>query len=63
MTRHVITLAIALVVCAGSGLALAQPSNDKAAAEALFAEGRTLMKQGQHARACEKFAASGTCMP
>jgi tetratricopeptide (TPR) repeat protein len=63
MTRHVIPTMLALALCAHAGLAFAQPGSDKAAAEALFAEGRALMKQGQQARACEKFAASHRLEP
>jgi hypothetical protein len=33
-------------------------ANDKAAAEALFQEGKTLFQQGQYEQACAKFAAS-----
>ncbi len=36
----------------------AQNASDKAAAETLFDEGRTLLDQGQTEQACEKFAAS-----
>lgn len=38
--------------------ALAQTSNDKAAAEALFVEGRRLMEAGRYLDACPKFEAS-----
>jgi tetratricopeptide (TPR) repeat protein len=63
MTRHVIPTMLTLALCAHAGLAFAQPGSDKAAAEALFAEGRALMRQGQQARACEKFAASHRLEP
>ncbi|MGC4094032.1 MAG: hypothetical protein QM756_40210 [Polyangiaceae bacterium] len=41
-----------------AGTALAQSSSDKAAAEALFVEGRKLMEAGRYTDACLKFEAS-----
>ncbi|MFZ5893699.1 MAG: tetratricopeptide repeat protein [Myxococcota bacterium] len=41
-----------------SSLAVAQSSGDKAAAEALFVEGRKLMEAGRYVDACPKFEAS-----
>jgi hypothetical protein len=60
MMRCVCTAAV-LAVCALSQLvstASAQAGNDKAAAEALFDEGRKLMADQQFAQACGKFEAS-----
>jgi hypothetical protein len=45
------------LVCGSTGFARAQ-DRDKAAAEALFAEGRKLMAAGDYAAACSKLAAS-----
>jgi hypothetical protein len=47
-----------LVVCAGLGLAAAPAAAQNAAAEALFNQGRELMKQKKFAEACEKFQGS-----
>ena len=60
MMRCVCSAAV-LAVCALSSLvstAAAQAGNDKAAAEALFDEGRKLMADHQFAQACAKFEAS-----
>src|SRR6478672_5858918 len=46
-----------LAAIAASPAAHAQ-TRDPAAAEAFFAEGRTLLKQGRYAEACSKFEAS-----
>lgn len=55
--RATATLLLALVAAAGE--AQAQTSaNNKAAAEALFQEGKALFQQGQYEQACAKFAAS-----
>lgn len=51
---------IASVVLAAAAPAAAQ---DKAAAEALFQDGRRLAAQGKHAEACDKFAASDKLDP
>ncbi|HEY2736646.1 MAG TPA: hypothetical protein VGI70_21750, partial [Polyangiales bacterium] len=56
MMRCVCTAAFVLV-CA-QGIARAQQSGDKAAAEALFEEGRKLMTANDFASACPKFEAS-----
>ncbi len=47
----------AVLIGAASGVARAEP-RDPAAAEALFDEGRALMRDGQFARACPKLEAS-----
>jgi hypothetical protein len=62
MMRCVCSAAV-LAVCALDALAIestahAQAGNDKAAAEALFDEGRKLMADQQYAEACTKFEAS-----
>jgi hypothetical protein len=46
------------LACSGAGTALAQNASDKAAAEALFREGRKLYEAGQFPTACAKFAES-----
>jgi hypothetical protein len=51
-------LGICLLLCVGHGTSLAQPAADKAAADALFNEGKKLIGQGDDAAACEKFEAS-----
>jgi hypothetical protein len=43
--------------------AFAQAPSNKAAAEALFIDGRNLMAQGKHAEACRKFEASQNLEP
>jgi len=54
-TAMVAVLAASLLVTC---VAAAEPGANKAAADALFAEGRTLAAQGKHAEACAKFAES-----
>jgi hypothetical protein len=57
MVRHfwiLLVVAVSLSVSPASG----QSGQDKAAAEALFAEGRKLTAAGNHVAACEKFEAS-----
>lgn len=50
---------LAIVLSLLAGAARAQSTTDQAAAaEALFREGRALAEQGKHAEACPKFAAS-----
>jgi hypothetical protein len=44
-------------------LAAAEPGANKAAADALFAEGRALMTQNKYAEACDKFAESDRFEP
>jgi hypothetical protein len=57
--KRVAPLLALLVTLASSGTAAAQTSAaDKAAAQALFDEGRRLMDAGQVAQACPKFAGS-----
>lgn len=51
-------LGICLLLCVGHGTARAQTAADKAAADALFNEGKKLITQGDAAAACEKFEAS-----
>ena len=51
-----------MCICLASGFASAQSSN-KAAAEALFAEGKRLMAAGQFVDACPKFADSQAADP
>lgn len=53
--RHL--LFVGVVALWGTNAA-AQAGDSKAAAEALFVEGRTLVEQGRYPEACEKFAAS-----
>ncbi|MEZ4440531.1 MAG: hypothetical protein R3B72_15645 [Polyangiaceae bacterium] len=56
-----------IAFCAGLGLAATTPrpaaAADKAAAEALFLEGKALMDAGDLAQACERFAASMRAEP
>jgi hypothetical protein len=49
---------LACALFASPALVYAQSAGNKAAAEALFEEGKALMQSGEYARACEKFAAS-----
>src|SRR5262249_59482100 len=50
---------LGLAVCAGGGSALAQPSADtRAAAAALFEDGRRLMGEGKYTEACPKLEES-----
>ena len=51
-------LGICLLLCVGHGTSRAQPAADKAAADALFNEGKKLITLGDDAAACEKFEAS-----
>lgn len=55
---RVIAAAVMIALCAIMGRAAAQPADGKAAAEQLFAQGRALMAQGDHAAACPKLEAS-----
>jgi hypothetical protein len=57
--RLVPALAVGLAVIANAGVALAQPSPDaRAAAAALFEDGKRLMAEGKHTIACPKLAES-----
>lgn len=51
-------IAVGMLLCAAHGIAAAQGALDKAAADALFAEGKRLINKGDVAAACEKFEAS-----
>lgn len=53
-----IILAYALMLLAVASPALGQSAANKAAAEALFDQGKMLMQSADYARACEKFEAS-----
>src|SRR5262245_30710139 len=58
-TTLVFAAGLGLAVCAGGGSALAQPSADtRAAAAALFEDGRRLMGEGKFAEACPKLEES-----
>ena len=50
--------ALVLGVLSGAPAAARAQTSSAAAAEALFDDGRALMKQGDHARACPKLAES-----
>jgi len=51
-------LGICLLLCVSHGTSRAQTAADKAAADALFKEGKKLIGKGDDAAACEKFEAS-----
>ncbi|MDC0742320.1 hypothetical protein [Polyangium mundeleinium] len=51
-------LGVVVLVCLCGGRAEAGPAEDRAAADALFQEGRELLKGGRAAEACPKLAAS-----
>jgi hypothetical protein len=55
---HWIVLSTGLVLCARNSTAWAQPAADKAAADALFNEGKQLIAKGDDAAACPKFESS-----
>jgi hypothetical protein len=56
-------LASAAVASSGAGSALAQPKEDITRAEGLFEEGKTLLKAGNDADACARFAESKQLAP
>lgn len=56
--RALVVLAIAWVLVGAPSPARAQSAPNKAAAEALFEEGKAMMQSSNYAQACEKFAAS-----
>jgi hypothetical protein len=60
MRNRALGFALTVVVLAGGGRGIghAQEASDKAAAEALFDEGRRLMAKGDYAHACPKLEAS-----
>ncbi|MDI3285363.1 hypothetical protein [Polyangium sp. 15x6] len=58
MRVKVSALGVVALVCLGGGRADAGPAEDRAAADALFQEGRELLKGGRAGEACPKFAAS-----
>lgn len=60
--RSLFGLLVALVVTLGSSVALAQ-AEDEAAARALFAEGRRLLKDGAYDKACPKLEAASKLYP
>jgi hypothetical protein len=53
-----ISSCVALTLLLSSVVAKAGPGEDKAAADALFKAGRTLVKQGKFSEACPKLEAS-----
>jgi len=55
--RWLFPLVVALI-CASTSVSRAQSEADRAAAQTLFEEGQTLMKDGDNAAACKKFQAS-----
>lgn len=57
-SRTLLAVAAAVAVVAVAGTADAQPTSDAAAAEALFEDGRALMKRGDLAAACPKLRES-----
>ncbi len=58
-SRHFAAFAAAAAIALGFARpAMAQNANDKAAAEALFDQGKTLMAAGNYAAACPKFSES-----
>lgn len=57
-TRVSLALACALMLLASTFPALGQSAANKAAAEALFDQGKLLMQSADYAKACEKFEAS-----
>jgi hypothetical protein len=57
MSRYAYALCVACAVLSPA-LAIAQNADNKAAAEALFAEGRKLMDAGKYAEACKKLEGS-----
>ncbi len=61
MTRNAVIAAI--VVLAAPAVALAQSAQDKAAAQALFNEGKRLMSEGNYEAACPKLVASLELVP
>ncbi|MDI1432325.1 tetratricopeptide repeat protein [Polyangium sorediatum] len=63
MRVKVSALGIVVLVCLCGGRADAGPAEDRAAADALFEEGRELLKAGRAAEACPKFAASQKLHP
>lgn len=58
-----IALEVGLVLCAWQTPVLAQTASDKAAADALFNEGRRLIDKGDAVAACAKFEASLARVP
>ncbi|MDI1482457.1 hypothetical protein [Polyangium sp. y55x31] len=58
MRVKVSALGVVALICLGGGRADAGPAEDRAAADALFQEGRELLKGGRAAEACPKLAAS-----
>jgi hypothetical protein len=58
LARRLAALLLAVLVLGGPASALAQSSDARAAAEALFREGRELVEKGDLAAACPKFEAS-----
>lgn len=58
MTRSALALTVALGILAAPVSSWAQGADNKAAAEALFEEGRRLMDQGKFPQACEKLEGS-----
>jgi hypothetical protein len=52
-----------LLLCLVTGIAVPAWAGDKAAAESLFQDGKTAMKQGNYERACGLFAASFDAEP
>jgi tetratricopeptide (TPR) repeat protein len=61
-SRHLVAVAFAIVVCAGS-VAWAQPSPNSAAATLQFDKGRSLMKAKKYAEACAAFEQSQKLEP